>query len=41
MYYKSGVYDDPKCNPQELEHSLVVVGYGTEGGKQFYNCKNR
>ena len=40
-FYKSGVYDDPKCNPEGYLHSLVVVGYDTLNGKQYYNCKNR
>ena len=41
ILYKSGVYDDPQCNPKAVDHTLVVVGYGTEDGKQYYNCKNR
>ncbi|KAK3094492.1 hypothetical protein FSP39_002446 [Pinctada imbricata] len=38
--YKSGVYDEPKCNNKNVDHSLVIVGYGTVKGKQFYNAKN-
>ncbi|KAH3713020.1 procathepsin L-like [Dreissena polymorpha] len=40
MYYKSGVYDEPACNPDQIDHSLAVVGYGVENGVEFYNCKN-
>ncbi|KAL4227687.1 hypothetical protein ACF0H5_013122 [Mactra antiquata] len=38
--YKTGVYDDPNCNPKIVDHSLVVVGYGVENGVEYYNCKN-
>jgi cathepsin L len=39
--YKSGVYDDQHCSSTIVDHSLVVVGYGVENGKEYYNCKNR
>ncbi|XP_052817751.1 procathepsin L-like [Mya arenaria] len=39
--YKTGVYDDPQCSPDRIDHSLLVVGYGTtKDGIQYYNCKN-
>lgn len=38
--YKSGVYDDQHCSSTIVDHSLVVVGYGVENGKEYYNCKN-
>lgn len=40
MYYKSGVYEEPNCSRAQINHSLVVVGYGVENGKEYYNCKN-
>lgn len=38
--YKSGVYDNPDCSSEQLDFSMVIVGYGTENGKEYYNCKN-
>ncbi|XP_077546227.1 procathepsin L-like isoform X2 [Haemaphysalis longicornis] len=28
MFYKSGVYSDPGCDPRGLNHAVLVVGYG-------------
>eukprot|EP01099_Mayorella_cantabrigiensis_P001826 TRINITY_DN179_c0_g1_i1.p1 TRINITY_DN179_c0_g1~~TRINITY_DN179_c0_g1_i1.p1 ORF type:complete len:332 (+),score=98.75 TRINITY_DN179_c0_g1_i1:51-1046(+) len=38
--YKSGVYNEPKCNPYYLDHAVLVVGYGNEGGKDYWLVKN-
>jgi cathepsin L len=38
--YKSGVYDEPNCK-QQVDHSLVVVGYGVQGDKKYWIAKNR
>jgi cathepsin L len=38
--YSSGVYDEPKCNNVNVDHTLAVVGYGTLNGKDYYLCKN-
>ncbi|NWJ03725.1 CATS protein, partial [Crypturellus undulatus] len=37
--YKSGVYDDPRCT-QEVNHGVLVVGYGTLDGKDYWLVKN-
>ncbi|XP_007241327.2 cathepsin S, ortholog 1 [Astyanax mexicanus] len=38
--YKSGIYDDPGCNPRMVNHAVLVVGYGTEGGQDYWLLKN-
>ncbi|XP_055372843.1 procathepsin L-like [Condylostylus longicornis] len=38
--YKSGIYEDQKCNEGEVNHSILVVGYGTENGRDYWIIKN-
>jgi len=46
--YSHGVYDDSRCCEQmydsnckyNLNHEITVVGYGTEGGKDYWLIKN-
>jgi hypothetical protein len=33
--YKSGIYDDPNVS-QNIDHAVVVVGYGSENGKDYW-----
>ena len=39
--YKSGVYNEPSCSPEQLDHAMVVVGYGTTGGEDYWIVQNR
>ena len=38
--YHSGVYYEPACNPNQLNHAVLVVGYGNEGGHDYWLVKN-
>lgn len=40
--YKGGIYDEPACSPQELDHGVLAVGYGTDAATNtpFWLVKN-
>ncbi|XP_020815172.1 cathepsin L-like isoform X1 [Drosophila serrata] len=40
QHYHSGIYIEPKCNPKIINHAVLVVGYGSEGGRDFWLVKN-
>jgi len=38
--YHGGIYDEKSCSPQELDHAVGCVGYGSENGKDFWIVRN-
>lgn len=36
-----GLYNAPDCNPRFTNHAVLVVGYGTDRGQDYWLVKNR
>ncbi|KAK8897704.1 hypothetical protein M9Y10_015669 [Tritrichomonas musculus] len=38
--YSGGIYDEPSCSPDNLDHGVGCVGFGTEGGSKYWIVRN-
>ncbi|XP_063755341.1 cathepsin S, ortholog 1 isoform X2 [Eleginops maclovinus] len=39
-FYRGGLYNVPNCDPKFINHAVLVVGYGTAAGQDFWLVKN-
>ena len=42
QFYQRGVYSPSHCDPEELDHAVLLVGYGTDSssGTGYWKVKN-
>merc|ERR1719428_2807935 len=42
QFYNTGVYREPECSPENLDHGVLAVGYGVDetSGEAYWLIKN-
>ena len=41
QYYSGGVYSSIRCSRTKMNHAVLVTGFGTYNGADYYLVKNR
>ena len=39
-FYKGGIFDDDSCGKVGINHSVLIIGYGTELDNEYWIIKN-
>ena len=40
LFYSSGIFDDSSCGINDPNHALLVTGYDSENGVDYWSVKN-
>uniref|UniRef100_A0A8C5WIB1 Cathepsin K n=1 Tax=Leptobrachium leishanense TaxID=445787 RepID=A0A8C5WIB1_9ANUR len=40
LYYSTGIYYDENCDPDAIDHAVLVVGYGMQSSSNYWIIKN-
>ncbi|PIO32484.1 hypothetical protein AB205_0107370, partial [Aquarana catesbeiana] len=41
QYYSTGVYYDPQCDAEDINHAVLAIGYGVQKKQKYWIIKNR
>jgi cathepsin L len=40
QFYSGGIYNNPSCNSQPIDHAMVAIGWGVENGTPYWVLQN-